>query len=263
MAYGDVSWGHDTLDIHTVFLGFSWLPKKIFEIPSDIPTVYKAPINNFPLKNCHFFGGTISFKTWTWGKEGMPIELIAKVLEISVAAVKWSLERVDGVAAQVWVEGEVETGCETGGWTWEKIIQGVFPENWKNVPLKKGPFKTIYIESTFHLGAIKFQRGGIILSYFFPEPGRLSIGLLTSAEIYRLGESSENAVYITWFRFEHAVNLSESWYSDPIPCKDIVCLYYIYIYICRDSHLAIHPDKIRTDRRAKPVMKIRKKRNWK
>jgi len=41
----------------------------------------------------------------------MPIELIAKVLEISVAAVKWSLERVDGVAAQVWVEGEVETGC--------------------------------------------------------------------------------------------------------------------------------------------------------
>lgn len=31
----------------------------------------------------------------------MPIELIAKVLEISVAAVKWSLERVDGVAAQV------------------------------------------------------------------------------------------------------------------------------------------------------------------
>lgn len=33
-------------------------------------------------------------------KEGMPIELIAKVLEISVAAVKWSLERVDGVAAQ-------------------------------------------------------------------------------------------------------------------------------------------------------------------
>ena len=37
----------------------------------------------------------------TWGKEGMPIELIAKVLEISVAAVKWSLERVDGVAAQV------------------------------------------------------------------------------------------------------------------------------------------------------------------
>ena len=85
MAYGDVSWGHDTLDIHTVFLGFSWLPKKIFEIPSDIPTVYKAPINNFPLKNCHFLGGTISFKTWTWGKEGMPIELIAKVLEISVA----------------------------------------------------------------------------------------------------------------------------------------------------------------------------------
>lgn len=58
-----------------------------------------------------FFGGSISFKTWTWGKEGMPIELIAKVLEISVAAVKWSLERVDGVAAQVWVEGEVETGC--------------------------------------------------------------------------------------------------------------------------------------------------------
>ena len=40
----------------------------------------------------------------------MPIELIAKVLEISVAAVKWSLERVDGVAAQVRVEGEVETG---------------------------------------------------------------------------------------------------------------------------------------------------------
>ena len=51
----------------------------------------------------------------------MPIELIAKVLEISVAAVKWSLERVDGVAAQV------RNGFSVG--FWEKIIQGVFPEN--------------------------------------------------------------------------------------------------------------------------------------
>lgn len=52
---------------HLIYTQFSWVsvgyPQKIFEIPSDIPTVYKDPINNFPLKTCHFLGGTIGFKT--------------------------------------------------------------------------------------------------------------------------------------------------------------------------------------------------------